>query len=104
MPLTDPDSVRIIPLGGVEEVGKNMTAVETADDILIFDAGFQFVSSESDAPELTTFFRTRSTSRRTRRKYADSSSRTDTSTTSVAFRSSSSASVTPLSTRGTSPP
>lgn len=50
MPNTDPDVVRIIPLGGVEEVGKNMTAVETADDILIFDAGFQFVSSESDAP------------------------------------------------------
>jgi ribonuclease J len=49
-PVTDPDTVRIIPLGGVEEVGKNMTAVETADDILIFDAGFQFVSSESDAP------------------------------------------------------
>ena len=48
--LTDPDTVRIIPLGGVEEVGKNMTAVETADDILIFDAGFQFVSSENDAP------------------------------------------------------
>jgi ribonuclease J len=50
MPNTDPDVVRIIPLGGVEEVGKNMTVVETADDILIFDAGFQFVSSESDAP------------------------------------------------------
>lgn len=50
MPVTDPDTVRIIPLGGVEEVGKNMTAVETADDILIFDAGFQFVSSENDAP------------------------------------------------------
>lgn len=50
LPLTDPDTVRIIPLGGVEEVGKNMTAVETADDILIFDAGFQFVSSENDAP------------------------------------------------------
>jgi len=49
-PLTDPDAVRIIALGGVEEVGKNMTIVETADDILIFDAGFQFVSSESDAP------------------------------------------------------
>ncbi len=49
-PLTDPDTVRIIPLGGVEEVGKNMTAIETADDILIFDAGFQFVSSENDAP------------------------------------------------------
>lgn len=50
MPLTDPDTVRIVPLGGVEEVGKNMIAIETKDDILIFDAGFQFVSSEADAP------------------------------------------------------
>src|SRR5690606_24920653 len=49
-PVTDPDTVRIVPLGGVEEVGKNMIAIETAEDILIFDAGFQFVSSENDAP------------------------------------------------------
>lgn len=49
-PVTDPDVVRVIPVGGVEEVGKNMTIVETADDILIFDAGFQFVSDENDAP------------------------------------------------------
>ncbi len=40
--------VRIIPLGGVEEVGRNMTAVEVGatGDILVFDAGFQFVSEE----------------------------------------------------------
>lgn len=49
-PVTDPDTVRIVPLGGVEEVGKNMTVVETKDDILIFDAGFQFVSDEAGAP------------------------------------------------------
>jgi ribonuclease J len=49
-PLTDEDSVRIVPLGGVEEVGKNMLVVETKDDILIFDAGFQFVSAEAEAP------------------------------------------------------
>ncbi len=49
-PLTDEDTVRIIPLGGVEEVGKNMILVETKEDILIFDAGFQFVNGESDAP------------------------------------------------------
>ncbi len=36
------DKVRIIPLGGVEEVGKNMTIVEYKDDILVFDVGFQF--------------------------------------------------------------
>jgi ribonuclease J len=34
--------VRIIPLGGVEEIGRNMTAVEVGNDIFILDAGFGF--------------------------------------------------------------
>src|SRR3989344_5283255 len=38
--------VRIIPLGGVEEVGRNMTAVDANGDIFVFDAGFQFVSED----------------------------------------------------------
>ncbi len=44
-----PNVVRIIPLGGVEEVGRNMTAVEVGatGDILVFDAGFQFVSEDA---------------------------------------------------------
>jgi len=33
-------NIRIIPLGGVEEVGKNMTAIEFGNDILVVDAGF----------------------------------------------------------------
>lgn len=41
------DGVRIIPLGGVEEVGRNMTVVETPEDIVVIDAGFQFVSEEA---------------------------------------------------------
>ena len=40
--------VRIIPLGGVEEIGRNMTAVEIGNDIFILDAGFAF--SEDDTP------------------------------------------------------
>jgi len=40
-PVTE-GNIRIIPLGGVEEIGKNMTAIETKDDIFIIDAGFQF--------------------------------------------------------------
>jgi len=36
------DSIRIIPLGGVEEIGRNMTAIEFGRDIVIIDIGFQF--------------------------------------------------------------
>lgn len=41
------DSIRIIPLGGVEEIGKNMTMVEFRDEIVIIDAGFQFPGEEA---------------------------------------------------------
>ncbi len=41
------DSIRIIPLGGVEEVGKNMTAVEFRDEIVVIDVGFQFPGEEA---------------------------------------------------------
>ncbi|HEY0948209.1 MAG TPA: ribonuclease J [Candidatus Paceibacterota bacterium] len=41
------DTVRIVPLGGVEEVGRNMFTVETNGDIFVFDVGFQFVSEDT---------------------------------------------------------
>ncbi len=46
LPPLDADTVRIIPIGGVEEVGRNMTLVELAEGIMVFDAGFQFVSED----------------------------------------------------------
>ncbi|MDP2629597.1 MAG: ribonuclease J [Candidatus Harrisonbacteria bacterium] len=46
IPPLEKGRIRIIPLGGCEEVGKNMTVVETFDDIFIFDVGFQFVTEE----------------------------------------------------------
>jgi ribonuclease J len=42
IPPLAPDSIRIIPLGGVEEIGKNMTMVEYGNDIIVIDIGFQF--------------------------------------------------------------
>ena len=48
IPPPAPDTVRIIPLGGVEEIGRNMTAVEFGDDIFILDCGFAF--SEGETP------------------------------------------------------
>ncbi len=48
--VTDEDTVRIIPVSGVEEIGRNMNIIETKDDIIVVDAGFQFVSEENNAP------------------------------------------------------
>lgn len=42
------DNIRIIPLGGVEEIGKNMTMIEYKDDIIVIDMGFQF--KDDDTP------------------------------------------------------
>ena len=37
-----PSKVRIIPLGGLGEIGKNMTAIEYENEILIVDCGLSF--------------------------------------------------------------
>lgn len=42
------ENIRIIPLGGVEEIGMNMTVIEIGEDIIIIDAGFKF--KDSDTP------------------------------------------------------
>lgn len=41
-------TLRVIPIGGMEEVGRNMTALEYEDNILIIDMGLQF--PEEDMP------------------------------------------------------
>ena len=40
-------NIRIIPLGGVEEIGKNMTVIEYKNDIIIVDAGIQFTDDDT---------------------------------------------------------
>ncbi|OGJ03954.1 hypothetical protein A3G06_00150 [Candidatus Nomurabacteria bacterium RIFCSPLOWO2_12_FULL_46_14] len=47
MPPPSEGVVRIIPLGGVEEIGKNMTAVEIGEDIIVIDAGMHFSTEET---------------------------------------------------------
>lgn len=36
------DKVKIIPLGGVNEIGKNLTAIEYKSDIVVIDCGLKF--------------------------------------------------------------
>ncbi len=34
--------VKIIPLGGLNEIGKNLTVIEFKDDIIVVDCGLKF--------------------------------------------------------------
>lgn len=46
--IMDKNTLRIIPIGGLEEVGRNMIAFEYNNDIIIIDMGLQF--PEEDMP------------------------------------------------------
>ncbi|MCA9982098.1 MAG: MBL fold metallo-hydrolase, partial [Anaerolineales bacterium] len=40
------EKLRIIPLGGLGEIGKNMTAIEYDNEIIIIDAGIMFPEND----------------------------------------------------------
>lgn len=52
MAKTNGAKLRIIPLGGLQEIGKNMTAVEYGDDMVVIDAGMGFPDEEMPGVDL----------------------------------------------------
>ncbi|MBO6019566.1 MAG: ribonuclease J [Clostridia bacterium] len=45
-------TLRIIPLGGLGEIGKNMTAVEYGDDVVVIDCGLAFPDEDMPGVDL----------------------------------------------------
>lgn len=44
--MTKKDKVKIIPLGGIDEIGKNMTLIEYKNEIIVIDCGMSFPDEE----------------------------------------------------------
>ena len=44
---SNPDAVRLVPLGGLEEIGRNCSFIEYKNEIIIIDMGLQFPEEET---------------------------------------------------------
>jgi ribonuclease J len=44
---SDPEAVRLVPLGGLEEIGRNCSFIEYKNEIVIIDMGLQFPEEET---------------------------------------------------------
>jgi len=51
-PLPPPGTLRVVPLGGLGEIGKNMLALHYEDSILVIDAGLMFPTDEMPGVDL----------------------------------------------------
>ena len=51
-PNTSTPPLRILPLGGLGEIGKNMMALECGDDIIVVDCGIQFPTEDMPGVDL----------------------------------------------------
>lgn len=49
---TKKNRLRVIPLGGLDEIGKNMTVVEFGNDMVVIDAGIMFPDDDTPGVDL----------------------------------------------------
>ena len=52
MPKKDTGKLRVVPLGGLNEIGKNMTVLEYGEDIIIIDCGLGFPDEDMPGIDL----------------------------------------------------
>ncbi len=50
--MTKKPRLRVVPLGGLDEIGKNMTVIEYGDDMILVDAGLMFPDDDHPGVDL----------------------------------------------------